>query len=141
MTMRIVGVMAGKALGREAVAVTSNIGSQAATEEAGEVLSPLWRAVKPVELADIQATGLFRNLGSAEGKYFSMTAEGAASYAKQAFYGFKDPAYILIRSVVPSSLLQQLEVQAVDRGVPAIVIPNQALPGLIPQILYYCPLP
>jgi hypothetical protein len=30
--------------------------------------TPLWRAVKPEELADIQAQGIFRNLGSAEGK-------------------------------------------------------------------------
>ena len=69
----------------------------------------LWRAVKPTELADIQATGVFRNLGSAEGKYFSTTAEGAASYAKQAFYGFKDPPYTLIRAEAPGSLLLQVD--------------------------------
>jgi len=106
-----------------------------------EGLTILWRAVKPAELADIQSTGVFRNLGSAEGKYFSTTAEGAASYAKQAFYGFNDPPYTLIRTEAPSGLLQQLAVQAVDRGIAAVVVPNQALPGLIPQIVHYFPLP
>jgi hypothetical protein len=48
--------------------------------------------VNPAELADIEAIGVFRNLGAAEGKYFSTTAESAASYAKQAFYGFKEAA-------------------------------------------------
>lgn len=134
MTMGIVRVMAGKALSREAGAVSKNTGSPPATEGSRLRLSPLWRAVKPAELEDIQATGIFRNLGSAEGKYFSTTAEGAASYAKQAFYGFKDPVYTLIRTVMPSSLLQQLGVQAVDQGVPAVVMPNQALSGLMPQI-------
>ena len=106
-----------------------------------EGLTTLWRAVKPAELADIQATGVFRNLGSAEGKYFSTTAEGAASYAKQAFYGFKDPPYTLIKTAAPVSLLQQLGIQVVDREIPTVVIPNVALPGLIPQILHYFPLP
>ena len=105
-----------------------------------EGLTTLWRAVKPAELADIQATGVFRNLGSAEGKYFSTTAEGAASYAQQAFYGFKDPPYTLMRTAAPSSLLQQLGIQAVDRGIPTVVVPNQALPELMPQILSYFPL-
>ena len=81
------------------------------------------------------------SIGSAEGKYFSTTAEGAASYAQQAFYGLNDPPYTLIRTEAPSDLLQQLEIQAVDRGIPAVVVPNQALPGLTPQILHYFPLP
>jgi filamentous hemagglutinin len=106
-----------------------------------EGLTTLWRAVKPAELADIQATGVFRNLGSAEGKYFSTTAEGAASYAKQAFYGFKDPPYTLIRAEAPGSLLQQLGIQVVAQGIPTMVVPNPALPRLIPQILHYFPLP
>ena len=106
-----------------------------------EGVTTLWRAVKPAELADMQTTGVFRNLGSAEGKYFATTAEGAASYAKQAFYGFQDPPYTLIRVEAPGSLLQQLGIQAVDRGIPAVVVPNQALPRLTPQILDYFPLP
>jgi len=122
------------------VSLVGKRGSKTAAR-GGEGLTILWRAVKPTELADIQATGVFRNVGSAEGKYFSTTAEGAASYAKQAFYGFNDPPYTLIRTEASSGLLQQLEIQAVDRGIPAVVVPNQALPGLMPQILNYFPLP
>ena len=122
------------------VSLVGKRGSKTAAR-GGEGLTILWRAVKPTELADIQATGVFRNVGSAEGKYFSTTAEGAASYAKQAFYGFNDPPYTLIRTEASSGLLQQLEIQAVDRGIPAVVVPNQALPGLTPQILHYFPLP
>lgn len=36
-----------------------------------EGTTSLFRAVGPAELADINATGLLRNLGSAEGKYFT----------------------------------------------------------------------
>lgn len=103
--------------------------------------TPLWRAVKPDELADILRTGAFRNLGSAEGKYFSTTAEGAASYAKQAFYGFGDPPYTLVRTEVPNSLLRQVPISLVDRNVPAIVLPNNALSGLVPQVLGHAPIP
>lgn len=46
----------------------------------------LYRAVSPAELVDINSRNAFRNLsGQAEAKYFSTTAEGAASYAKQAY--------------------------------------------------------
>ena len=89
------------------VRLVGNRGSKTATRGGGEGLTILWRAVKPAELADIQATGVFRNVGSAEGKYFSTIAEGAASYAKQAFYGFNDPPYTLISTEAPSGLLQQ----------------------------------
>ncbi len=44
----------------------------------------LFRAVGSGELADITATGVFRNLGSAEGKYFSTTEHGARQYGTMA---------------------------------------------------------
>lgn len=93
----------------------------------------------PKELADIRAQGIFRNLGSAEGKYFSTTAEGAASYAKQAVKGFGDPPYTLIRTDVPNNLLPRA--LTVDRNVPAVVLPNNVLPTLKPQVLNYFPIP
>lgn len=101
--------------------------------------TPLWRAVKPEELADIQGRGIFRNLSSAEGKYFSRTAEGAASYAKQAVKGFGDPPYTLIRTDVPNNLVPRP--LTVDRNVPAVVFPNNVLPTLKPQVLDYFPVP
>lgn len=65
--------------------------STIAAKTGGEGLTTLCRAVKPDELADIQAQNAFRNLGQAEGKYFSTTAEGTASYSKQGFHGFQAP--------------------------------------------------
>ena len=112
----------------------------AAIKGGNKALTSLWRAVNPEELIDIQS-GIFRNLGSAEGKYFSTTAEGAASYAKQAVFGFGDQPYTLIKTEIQGSLFRQLTVQSVDRGIPAVVVPNSLLPGLTPRILNYFPLP
>ena len=101
----------------------------------------LYRAVKPEELADIQTTGQLINRGSAEGKYFSATSEGAASYARQAYYGFGDPPYTLVRTQIPAGSLT-LETRAVvDRGVQTVVLPNEILPGLVPEILPWMPIP
>ncbi|MCG3126422.1 MAG: hypothetical protein CHACPFDD_01257 [Phycisphaerae bacterium] len=48
-------------------------------------LTQLFRAVSPAELADLAANaGAFRNPVGIEIKYFSESAEGAASYARQA---------------------------------------------------------
>ena len=80
----------------------------------------LYRAVKPEELADIQTTGQLINRGSAEGKYFSATSEGAASYARQAYYGFGDPPYTLVRTQVPAGSLTSETRAVVDRGVQTV---------------------
>jgi RHS repeat-associated protein len=103
--------------------------------------SPLWRAVKPEELSDIRTQGIFRNLGSAEGKYFSTTSSGAASYAKQAVNSFKDPAYTLVKTRIPKSILMELGVRTVDSNVPAVIVPDNVLQILEPQVLDYFPLP
>lgn len=48
--------------------------------------TPLWRAVTQAELKDLGANaGAFRNPFGTEVKYFSETAEGAASCARQTF--------------------------------------------------------
>lgn len=120
-------------------AMEGNVGFWQSSFAAKGGTTPLWRAVKPEELADIQAQGIFRNLGSAEGKYFSTTAEGAASYAKQAVKGFGDPPYTLIKTEVPNNLLPHSVL--VDRNVPAVVLPNNVLPNLKPQVLDYLPVP
>lgn len=75
---------------------TATTGSSALFARFGEFLAAergttLYRAVGPAELADIQANGILRNLGSAEGKYFTTSAEAASSYAKQAVSAFGDP--------------------------------------------------
>jgi hypothetical protein len=106
-----------------------------------QATTTLWRAVKPEELIDIRKTGVFRNLGGAEGKYFSTTAEGAASYARQAVKGFGDPPYTIVRTEIATSTFRQLGKLTVDRNVPAIVVPQNALRAMRPEILDYSPLP
>jgi len=101
----------------------------------------LYRVVKPEKLGDILLYRRFRNLGSAEGKYFSMTVKGAASYAKQAYYGFGDPPYTLVKTKISNSLLRKLDMIFVDRGIPAIVVPDSNLLSLVPQVLNFLPLP
>jgi hypothetical protein len=101
----------------------------------------LYRAVGPDELLDIQSTGVFRNLGTAEGKYFTISARAAALYAKQAVEGFGDPPYTLVKTETPDSIFDGLESVMVDRGITAWVIPDDRLSGLTPEIINYMPIP
>jgi RHS repeat-associated protein len=110
-------------------------------KETAEELTTLYRAVNPDELADIQAKRAFQNLGSAEGKYFTTSGEAASSYAKQAVEGFGDAPYTLVQTQVRKSVLDGLVPATVDRGIPAYVIPNSRLPGLVPKIMDSMPLP
>lgn len=93
----------------------------------------LYRAVGPDELADIQKTGQLINRGSAEGKYFTTSAEHASDYAKQAVKAFGDAPYTTVKTKVPTSSLPSPV--SVDGGIPAYVVPNNALPGLKPSVL------
>jgi hypothetical protein len=118
---------------------TSLLGT--AAEEAGAGFTTLYRAVGPAELADIQTSGAFRNLGSAEGKYFTTSGETASSYAKQAVRAFGDPPYSLVQTRVPNSIFEGLSLATVDRGIPAWVIPSERLPGLTPNVMNYMLIP
>lgn len=131
--MAVGGVVGGLAVSDSAVVA----------EGRGGGLIDLYRAVKPAELADIQATGGFRTLaGGVEGKYFTTSAEAAASYARQAVRAFNDPAYTIVRTQVPESVLRTPGISAtVDRGIPAYVLPEEVLPSLRPEILDYSPVP
>lgn len=106
-----------------------------------EGTTSLFRAVGPAELADINATGLLRNLGSAEGKYFTTSAVAASAYAKKAVSAFGDSAYSIIETRVPNSILRGLTPATVDGGIHAWVIPNDRLRGLTPTVLNYMPIP
>jgi RHS repeat-associated protein len=107
---------------------------------AAEGTTTLYRAVMNPELDDILASGAFRNPVGIESKYFSTSAEGAASYAKQAFGKFGDTSpYTLIQTEVPNSLLPGAI--NVDRGIQTIVLPSEALPGLVPKVLNSAPIP
>jgi hypothetical protein len=111
---------------------------------AAESTTPLFRAVSPAELADLGATGAFRNPLGAEVKYFSTTAEGAASYARQTVgTGLYQGPYTIVRTEVPTNLVNSpLLRSTVDRGIPTIVVPTQTLPRLAPPVtLPATPLP
>ncbi|MDP1609355.1 MAG: RHS repeat-associated core domain-containing protein [Chlamydiales bacterium] len=101
----------------------------------------LYRVVQPAELVDIQKTGIFRNLGDAEGKYFTSSIEGASSYARQAVIGFGDPPYTLVRTQVPNNILNGIPPTLVDGGIPAWVIHDRNLEGLIPEIITWMTIP
>jgi len=53
-------------------------------DDAVRATTKLYRTVSPAELADIAAMkGILRNPMGIETKYFSLTTEGAATYARQ----------------------------------------------------------
>lgn len=101
----------------------------------------LFRAIGRAELADVKATGALRNLGSAEGKYFTTSGSSASAYSKQAVRSFGDPPYTIIKIDIPKSLLHDLPPASVDRGIPAWVIPDNRLTGISPTIMNHSPLP
>jgi RHS repeat-associated protein len=125
-----VGVAARAMEGGGAAAATQVAVS--AAEGSGEMVS-LYRAVGDAELDVIRSTGRIpESLSGLEVKYFSATAEGASSFAKQAVHVLHDPPYTLVeaqiqRCAMPADVLIQ-----VDRNVPAVVLPNTHLPLLGP---------
>lgn len=119
----------------------AGIEGTAGVAEGVEGITSLYRAVGPAELEDIQATGAFQNLGSAEGKYFTTSSEAAAAYARQAVNAFGDEPYTIVQTNVPNSILNDLSSVNVDRGIPAYVVPNESLPGLTPNVMNYSPIP
>ena len=109
---------------------------------ASDKLVTVYRAVGPAELASISKTNALSIVAGLEGKYFTTSAEAAASYARQAVKAFGDPAYTIVSIRVPQSVLNLPGITAtVDRGIPAYVIPNKNLQGLTPKILNYSPPP
>ncbi|WP_454055857.1 hypothetical protein [Cupriavidus sp. Marseille-Q8015] len=110
------------------------VGLLGMTRSVGNDVTTLYRAVGPAELADIQATGGLRNLGSAEGKYFTTSSSAASDYARQAVSAFGDPAYTTVTTQIPIGILRGIESVTVDGGIPAYVIPNNLLPKLTPSI-------
>ncbi|WP_303907144.1 RHS repeat domain-containing protein, partial [Thiohalomonas denitrificans] len=117
-------------MGAEAVEQTAKAANRV---ENAEEMTTLYRAVGPDELVDIENTGQFVNRGSAEGKYFTTSSEHASDYAKQAVNAFGDAPYTTVSTQVPKSSLPSPV--SVDGGIPAYVVPDNALPGLKPEVL------
>jgi hypothetical protein len=100
----------------------------------------LYRAVDPEELEDVLKTRRVRALWWQEVKYFSLTPEGAAKYARTAGRQGKGP-FTLIRVQVRRNLLRNFDILEVDRGIPTVVVPKGFLPLLgRPRVLPYMPL-
>jgi hypothetical protein len=111
-----------------------------AASKAGEAADtiPLWRAVQPAELSDIQATGTLRNPIGVETKYFASSPQGAASYANQAVTAFGDAPYDFVRTEIATSSLNPENFVQVDRGIETIVLTTEQLKNLSPpEILTY----
>jgi len=94
-----------------------------------------------IRLRVIAASKVFRNPLGIENKYFSTTAEGSASYGKQAFGKFGDTSpYTIIQTSAPTRLIP--EIIPVDGGIPAVTISTQNLSLLgTPKILSYTSIP
>jgi RHS repeat-associated protein len=105
---------------------------------------PLFRAVSPAELSDIENSGTFNDPFGNGIKYFSTTDEGAASYAQQASNAFGDGPFTLVQTSIPGSLLtpDMSPQNGVDGGIPTVVIPGNLFPYLAPPIVIpYMPIP
>src|SRR6478609_1164367 len=92
-------------------------GGEVVAEGAGETVS-LFRAVGDAELGVIESSGgrIPASLSGLESKYFSATAEGASSYARQAVRGFGDAPYTLVESQISRSSLPADVLLQVDRN-------------------------
>jgi hypothetical protein len=89
----------------------------------------LYRAVTPAELRDLaRRAWVFRNPPGVEVKYFSETAEGAASYAQHTFgTGLYEGPYTIVSTEIASHLITPLMRATTDRGILTVVVPTDLL--------------
>ncbi len=131
-------VQAGIALAKGAYRLAG--GSLRLAGQADDEWVRLYRAVEPNELADIEQTRRLRVLPWQEVKYFSLTPEGAARYARMAGTQGKGP-FTLVRVSVRRQLLEKFDILEVDQGIPTVVVSKEFLPLLgRPRILPFMPL-
>jgi hypothetical protein len=99
--------------------------------------TPLWRAVKEDELAQIMATRTFVNPRGIEVKYFSLEVEGAIQYAELARRAFdRGRVFTIVQTSIRSNLLSPDMFVEVDRGIQTVAIPSHLLPMLTkPNVL------
>ncbi|WP_156820189.1 hypothetical protein [Synechococcus sp. PCC 7336] len=97
---------------------------------------PLFRAVQDAELEDIRDSQAFRNVPAmGQGKFFSTTEEGAASFARQDFNASlrNEPSpspFTIVETSIPEPLINADMISSVDRGIPTVVVPQNILPFL-----------
>lgn len=143
-------VQAGAGVGRFALgrifggtdAEITTIGLSTTTTATESTTVPLFRAVMQSEMDDIVSQQAFRNPFGIEVKYFSTTAEGAASYASQAYRAFGDGPFTLVETRIPANLVNSTMRATVDRGINTVTVPTELLPRLSrPRIWNFSPLP
>ena len=102
----------------------------------------LYRMVTAAELDDIRRSGAFRNPFGIENKYFAIAAEGATSYAQQAYKAFGDGPFTMVETTIPTrSITPDMRV-TVDRNIATVIVPTPKLSQLSPpHVLSYTPLP
>ena len=131
---------AARAAADEASEQLGRQGARQAARKTDDEWVHLYRAVSPGELEDVLKTRRVRALWWQEMKYFSLTLEGAAKYARMAGRQGKG-SFTLIRVQVRRNLLRNFDILEVDRGIPAVVVPKGFLPLLgRPRVLPYMPL-
>lgn len=75
-------------------------------------------------------------------KYFSTSAQGAASYARQAAQAFSDGPFTIVETSIADSLIAPTMRATVDRGIQTIVVGTEDLGALAPaRVWSYTPLP
>jgi RHS repeat-associated protein len=90
----------------------------------------LYRAVMDGELGQIMRTRTFQNPQGIETKYFSTTAEAAASYAREMYSRFPhEGAYTLVRSTIRRDAVPDISrVDLVEAGgIEALALPTEVL--------------
>jgi len=126
------------------LAVLGNWAVKAIVNEiSGAGTTALYRAVADAEMESINATNAFSNPAGIEAKYFSTSADGAASYAKQTVgTGLYQGPYTIVKTSIPSELITDQMTATVDRGISTVVVPTEMLPSLsTPVPLNYSPVP
>ena len=96
-------------------------------------LETLYRAVSPQEDKSIRETGTFLNPEGIETKYFSLSKSGA-DYEGEVLSKLdgKGEKYSVYKTAIPKSQITPDMLVTVDLGVPAVVVPTEKLPLLLP---------
>ena len=145
-----VGGVAFLAVSTSVIQSMSATGNRLAAADAASVTMsrvPLYRAVNEAELRDmVSSGGAFHNPPPFTVKYFSTEAEGASSYARQAYQSggsiYQGP-YTVVETQYPLSAIAYGDfTPPPDKGIPTVIVPTAKLSKLAPGMpLPYTPLP
>jgi RHS repeat-associated protein len=143
---------AGLAIGDTGLGVLQALGLGSAASgllaQETDGFTPLYRAVNPSELEDLNASGgVFKNPVNMGGgiKYFSTTPEGAAAEAQawwKAGGNLYQGPYTIVQTAFPTSMITPVMTATVDGGINSVIISTEQLPYLLlGKPLSFTPLP